>query len=118
MADPGRLGLTLAPPLIGVITGGGKYWQTLKKAEREQVLRLRREIQGNLNALTFSRYDRKPPLAIATPDFYTLAGNLAASAAFEALAANYTAKRPPRPGYCGVAADRAGGCFTIQGDRA
>jgi hypothetical protein len=99
MIDPASIGLALAPlvpPIIGVITRGARYWQDLKKAEREQILRLRRELRGNLNALAISRYDRAPPLTIATPDFYTLTGNLSAKAAFEALTANFTAKGLPK----------------------
>jgi hypothetical protein len=96
MIGPVSIGLTFAEPLIGIIMKGVDHWGKLKKAERDQLLRLRRELQSNLSALAFSRYDRPPALAIATPDFATLTGNLNAAAAFEALTANFSAKRPPK----------------------
>jgi hypothetical protein len=87
-------GAALFPPLISLIVDGVKQWKEAKEAERRQLLRLRREVRGNLHALAFSRYDQEN-LAIATEGFYTLAGSLDASATLESYEANFKARKPP-----------------------
>jgi hypothetical protein len=53
-------GLGLIPPFIILIVQGAKGLAELSKVQRKQLIDLRLELRGNIEALNFSGYDRTP----------------------------------------------------------